>query len=82
MEKLWTLLSQVHVNPEEKLCYLRLFHHLIEKKKKDKEMTVLTQAVRFVLEQREGLKWNYREEIETCRMSFDYSNSSAIEKIV
>ena len=58
MEKLWTLLSQVHVNPEEKLCYLRLFHHLIEKKKKDKEMTVLTQAVRIVLEQREGLKWN------------------------
>ena len=58
MEKLWTLLSQVHVNPEEKLCYLRLFHHLIEKKKKDKEMAVLTQAVRIVLEQREGLKWN------------------------
>ena len=58
MEKLWTLLSQVHVNPEEKLCYLRLFHHLIEKKKKDKEMTVLTQAVRIVLKQREGLKWN------------------------
>ena len=59
MEKLWTLLSQVHVNPEEKLCYLRLFHHLIEKKKKkDKEMTVLTQAVRNLLEQREGLTWN------------------------
>ena len=59
MEKLWTLLSQVHVNPAEKLCYLRLFHHLIgKKKKKDKEMTVLTQAVRFVLKQREGLKWN------------------------
>ena len=58
MEKLWTLLSQVHVNPAEKLCYLKLFHHLIEKKKKDKEMTVLTQAVRFVLKQREGLKWN------------------------
>ena len=57
MEKLWTLLSQVHVNPEEKLCYLRLFRHLIEKKK-DKEMTVLTQAVRIVLKQREGLKWN------------------------
>ena len=55
MEKLWTLLSQVHVNPEEKLCYLRLFHHLIEKKKEDKEMTLLTQAVRIVLEQREGL---------------------------
>ena len=56
MEKLWTLLSQVHVNPEEKLCYLRLFHHLIEKKKKeDKEITLLTQAVRIVLEQREGL---------------------------
>ena len=29
-----------------------------KKKKKDKEMTVLTQAVRFVLKQREGLKWN------------------------
>ena len=58
MEKLWTLLSQVHVNPEEKLCYLRFFHHLIEKKKKDKEMTVLTQAVRNLLEQREGLTWN------------------------
>ena len=58
MEKLWTLLSQVYVNPAEKLCYLRLFSHLIEKKKKDKEMTVLTQAVRIVLEQREGLKWN------------------------
>ena len=59
MEKLWTLLSQVHVNQEEKLCYLRLFHHLIEKKKnKDKEITVLTQAVRIVLKQREGLKWN------------------------
>ena len=58
MEKLWTLLSQVHVNPVEKLCYLRLFHHLIEKKKKDKEMTVLTQAVRIVLKQREGLTWN------------------------
>ena len=55
MEKLWTLLSQVHVNAEEKLCYLRFFHHLIEKKKKDKEMTVLTQAVRNLLEQREGL---------------------------
>ena len=59
MEKLWTLLSQVHVNAEEKLCYLRFFHHLIEKKKKkDKEMTVLTQAVRNLLEQREGLTWN------------------------
>ena len=57
MEKLWTLLSQVHVNAEEKLCYLRLFHHLIGKKK-DKEMTVLTQPVRIVLEQREDLKWN------------------------
>ena len=58
MEKLWTLLSQVHVNPEEKLYYLRLFHHLIEKKKKDKEMTVLTQAVRNLLEQRQGLTWS------------------------
>ena len=27
-------------------------------KKKDKEMTVLTQAVRNLLEQREGLTWN------------------------
>ena len=51
-------------------------------KKKDKEMTVLTQAVRIVLEQREGLKWNWTEEIETWRMSFDYSNPSAKEKIV
>ena len=51
-------------------------------KKKDKEMTVLTQAVRIVLKQREGLKWNWTEEIETWRMSFDYSNPSAIEKIV
>ena len=59
MEKLWTLLSQVHVNPEgKKLGYLRLFYHLIEKKKKDKEITVLTQAVRTVLKQRKGLKWN------------------------
>ena len=52
------------------------------KKKKDKEMTVLTQAVRNLLEQREGLTWNWTEEIETWRMSFDYSNPSAKEKIV
>ena len=28
-------------------------------------MTVLIQAARNVLEQKKGLKWNYREEIET-----------------
>ena len=33
----------------KKLGYLRLFHHSIEN----------------VLEQKKGLKWNYREEIET-----------------
>ena len=35
------------------------------KKKKEIEMTVLIQAARNVLEQKKGLKWNYREEIET-----------------
>ena len=48
----------------KKLGYLRLFHHSI-KKKKEIEMTVLIQAARNVLEQKKGLKWNYREEIET-----------------
>ena len=48
----------------KKFGYLRLFHHSIEKKK-EIEMTVLIQAARNVLEQKKGLKWNYREEIET-----------------
>ena len=52
-----------------------------QKKNKDEEITVLTQAVRNLLEQREGLM-NWTEEIETWRMSFDYSNPSAKEKIV
>ena len=42
----------------KKLGYLRLFHHSIEKKKE-------IEAARNVLEQKKGLKWNYREEIET-----------------
>ena len=55
MEKLWTLISQVHVNPEgKKLGYLRLFYW----KKKEIEMTVLIQAARNVLEQKKGLKWS------------------------
>ena len=68
--------------PSGKIVLPKIIPSFNWKKKKDKEMTVLTQAVRFVLKQREGLKWNWTEEIETCRMSFDYSNPSAKEKIV
>ena len=48
----------------KKLSYLRLFHHSIEKKKEIGK-TMLIQAVRNVLEQKKGLNWNLREEIET-----------------
>ena len=40
----------------KKLGYLRLFHHSIEKKKRNRNDCV--QASRNVLEQKKGLRWN------------------------
>ena len=67
MEKLWTLLSQVHVNAEEKLCYLRFFHHLIEKKKRLRNDCVDSSCQEFI-----GAKGGFN--VELNRRNRDLEN--------